>query len=186
MKEKMVSRKKEFKTFFWRVLSTHTIAYFIAGIFALFFLNYTSKFSTGILGVLMRSTDSWQVAIGPGLQIIRGAILALVLYPFKDKLLSTKCGWLKLILLIFGLSFFLTIGPVSGSFEGYIYTNFDIQTHLLGIPEALLYTGLFSGLLFLWYKKPKKIWNVLSIIAVVLILLMSFAGVMSSLGLLSA
>lgn len=182
MKEKI----KELWTFIWRVISLHTIAYFIAGIFALFFLDYTRQFSTGILAILMKPTDSVAVALGPGLQIIRGVILAVVLYPFRDKFLSVKKGWLKLAVLIFGLSYLLTIGPVAGSFEGYIYTNFDVQTHLLGIPESLLYTFIFSSLLFLWYKKPKKVWNVLSIISVILILLMSFAGVLSSLGLLSA
>lgn len=181
MKEKI----KELKTFLWRVISLHTIAYFIAGIFALVFLNYTQQFNTGILAVLMKPMDSPWVAAGPGLQLIRGFILALVLYPFKNIFLATKRGWLKLGILIMGLSFFLTIGPISGSFEGIIYTNFGLQTHLLGIPEAILYTFIFSSLLFLWYRKPKKIWNILSISSVVLIILMSIAGVLSSLGMLT-
>lgn len=43
--------------FIWRIASAHTIAYFIAGLFAITFLNYDELFNVGDLS-FMRSTDS--------------------------------------------------------------------------------------------------------------------------------
>lgn len=180
----MNSKKREILEFFWRITSIHTIAYFIAGIFALIFMNYKEQFAVGIMSVIMRPIESPWVAVGAGLQIFRGLIIALVLYPFKDVFLSSKKGWIKLWALILGLSYISTIGPTFGSFEGYIYTKVPLQYHLLGIPETLLYTFLFTFFISLWYKKPSKVWNIASIILVSLIILMSALGLLSSLGIL--
>ncbi len=133
------------------------------------------------MSVIMRPIESPWVAAGAGLQIFRGLIVALVLFPFRDVFLSSKKGWIKLWALILGLSYISTIGPTFGSFEGYIYTNVPLQYHLLGIPETLIYTFLFTILISLWYKKPSKVWNVVSIILVSLIILMSTLGLLSSL-----
>jgi hypothetical protein len=84
-----------------------------------------------------------------------------------------------------GLSFLSTIGPNSGSFEGYIYTILPIQYLLLGIPETLYYIGLFIGILAFWYKKEKKYVNVVAVILIVLILFMSFMGYLKIVGLLN-
>jgi hypothetical protein len=173
--------KNHFKTFVWRITATHTIAYFAAGIFALLVLKYNETFGVGILS-FMRPTDSSWVAAGAGLQIIRGALLALFLYPFSTIFINTKKGWVKFWLLSFGLSYLLTFSAAIGSFEGFIYTNFPMRYHLLGIPEVLLYLTLFTILMWGWYKKPKKIFNTLSVISVLLIALMSAMGALASLG----
>lgn len=179
-----LNSKKERMSFFWRIVSVHTIAYFFAGIFALMFMNYKEQFGVEIMSVIMRPIESPWVAAGAGLQIFRGLIVALVLFPFRDVFLSSKKGWIKLWALILGLSYISTIGPTFGSFEGYIYTNVPLQYHLLGIPETLIYTFLFTILISLWYKKPSKVWNVVSIILVSLIILMSTLGLLSSLSIL--
>jgi hypothetical protein len=148
-------------------------------------MEYEKQFATDSLSVIMKSIDSPWVAVGPALQIFRGFIIALVLYPFKDVFLSSKYGWLKLWLLIIGLSYLSTIGPTFGSFEGYLYTKANLSDHLLGIPEMLLYTFLFSFFVCFWYKKPGKAWTIISIIFVVLIMIMSALGALSSLGILN-
>jgi len=176
--------KKERISFFWRIASVHTIVYFFAGIFALVFMNYKEQFGAEIMSVIMRPIESPWVAAGAGLQIFRGFIIALVLFPFRAVFLSSKHGWIKLWALILGLSYISTIGPTFGSFEGYIFTNVPLQYHLLGIPEALIYTFLFTFLISLWYKKPSRIWNVFSIILVSLVILMSTLGLLSSLNIL--
>ena len=176
--------KKEFLLFNWRVTSLHMISYFIAGILAFVFMKYERQFATGNLSIIMKSTDSPWIAIAPALQIIRGFIISLVLYPFKDVFLSSKYGWLRLWLLIIGLSYFSTIGPTPGSFEGLFFTKFTMSEHLLGIPETLLYTFLFSFLLCFWYKKPSKTITINSIIFVILIIIMSTLGALSGLGIL--
>jgi hypothetical protein len=181
---KDMNERNDLPSFVWRTSSIHVVAYFVAGILALFFLKYEKQFAMGDLAAIMRPVDSPWVAIGPALQIFRGSLIALVLYPFKEVFLSSKNGWLKLWLLIIGLSYISTIGPTFGSFEGYLYTKIAPSYHLLGIPEMLLYTFLFSFLLCSWYKRPRRIWTIVSIIFVVLIMMMSALGVLASLGIL--
>jgi len=171
--------------FIWRIASSHTIAYFIAGIFAMLFMNYKEEFAGEVLSVIMRPVESPWVALGAGLQIFRGAILALIFLPFKDTLLS-KNGLLKIILLILGLSYFSTIGPGFGSFEGYLYTTIPIHYHLLGLPEALIYTFLFSFIIVFWYRNQSKVYHVVSIVLVSLIVIMSLLGWLASLGLIES
>lgn len=119
--------------------------------------------------------------MGPALQIIRGFILAIVLWFFRNTLLMSKYGFLKIALLIFGLSYISTIGPALGSFEGYIYTTFPLEYHLLGIPETIIYICLFSCLLFFWYKFNKRIFTLIAIVMIAMLLITSVLGFLQAL-----
>lgn len=176
-----MENKYNFKIFSWRITAAHTIAYFIAGIFALIFMNYGELFGKGELS-FMRSVDSPWVAAGPALQIIRGFGISLILFPFISIFLETSKGWLKFWLLNFGMSYIFTMSAAIGSFEGVIYTDFPFRYHLLGIPEIIIYTTLLSLFMWIWYKNPKKIFDILSVFFLILIVFMSFMGVISSLG----
>lgn len=167
--------------FLWRVASVHTLAYFAAGVLALAVMAYGERFSSGTMAGLMRPLDSPWVALGPALQLLRGVIIALVLYPFREIILRSHDGWIKLWLLIVGLSYISSIGPTFGSFEGYIYTKATLAEHLLGVPEMLVYTLLFSWGLCAWYRKPGKAWTVLTATGVALVALMSGLGVWAAL-----
>ncbi|MBN1998563.1 hypothetical protein JW935_13475 [candidate division KSB1 bacterium] len=173
--------ENKFGIFMWRMTAAHTVSYFIAGIFAILVLRYDQIFGVDELS-FMRPTDSPWVGAGPGLQVLRGLLLSLFLYPFRSIFFTTKRGWLKFWFLNLGLSYLLTVSAAPGSFEGIIYTNIPIKYHLIGIPEILLYITLFTFFLWGWYKKPKTIFKVLSIIFVSLILLMSLMGVLASIG----
>ena len=168
--------------FIWRIAALHTIAYFIAGIFALTFLNYSKEFGSETMSNLMLPVDHWKVAIGLGLQPLRGIIIALVLWPFREVIFSNK-GWMKLGFLILGLSYFSTIGPTIGSFDGYIFTKVPLYYHLLSLPETLLYILLFTSMLSAWYKHPSRGFNFMIAIFVGFIILMSLFGYLDSLGL---
>jgi hypothetical protein len=109
----------------------------------------------------MKPTNSPAVAAGPALQLIRGFIFSIALWPFRDIFLNTKKGWLKLWVLLKDL-----------------FTTIPIKKQIAGYLEVLPQTGLFSLIVCYWYKKPKKAWQVISIILVSLILLMSLLGVM--------
>jgi len=170
--------------FVWRIAASHVLAYFIAGIFAVYFMNYKEHYASQYMSLLMLPVDSPMVALGPSLQIFRGIIIALVLIPFKNIILNDRFGILKMAGLIFGLSFISTIGPTPGSFEGYIYTILPLQYHLLGIPETILYISLFSVFIGGWYKYNKPVINILSIIFTLLIVLMSVMGYLKAVGLL--
>lgn len=179
-----MENKKSYGSFIWRITASHMIAYFLAGLFAVLFLNYKEHYASQSLSLLMRPIDSPWVAIGPALQIIRGIIIALVLLPFRNIFLNEHFGAVKLAWLLLGLSFISTIGPAPGSFEGYIYTILPIQYHLLGIPETIIYVSLFSFFIGIWYKYNKSLFTILSIVIVLLILLMSAMGLLKAIGIL--
>jgi len=166
----------EILTFAWRVTSIHAITYFIVGILAMNIFNYKELFASENLNSFMKPIDSAMVALGPVLQIIRGLIFASVLWSFKSVFLSQKFGWFKLWLLFIGLSILSTFGPAIGSIDGMIYTTIPVSQQILFLPELIIQSFLLSFLIFYWYRKPRKAYNIISIILVVLISLMSIAG----------
>jgi len=174
--------KEEIKPFLWRIIYSHMIAYFVAGLFAVTFMNYKEHFASDTLALLMRPVDSPIVALGPIFQIIRGLIIGLVLLPLRKCFVEDKNGFLKLALLIFGLSAVSTIGPTPGSFEGIVYTILPIQYHLLGIPETIIYILLFIAILSFSYKNNKRWVSILAIVFVFIICIFSILGYLSAIG----
>ena len=172
-----MEKKQGLVKYFWQVIYAHTIAYFIAGVFAVLVMNYRDLYATEIISSFMHPVDTPIVALGPFLQIFRGILIALILLPLRKTFFEEKNGFLKLGITIFGLSLLTTIGPTIGSFEGYIYTKIPYIHQILGYPEAILYVLLFTGILSISTKyADKKIVTVLSIICVSLICLMSVTG----------
>ncbi len=166
--------------YFWRMIYAHSIAYFIAGIFALVVMNYKDLFATETLAFIMRPVSDPLVALGPALQFIRGIILALALLPFRKTIFEEKHGYWKLGALIVGLCLLSTIGPTMGSVDGYIYTIIPAAYQLMGYPEAILYNLLFIGILKLSYTYEKKAITVVSIVCMVLIEFMGIAGYLAT------
>jgi hypothetical protein len=72
--------------------------------------------------------------------------------------------------------------PAPGSFEGFIYTRLTLFEHIIGLPETLLFSLLFSLGVYFWYRKPKKIWNIVSLVLITLVVLMSTLGYLSAIG----
>jgi hypothetical protein len=172
-----MEKKQGLVKYFWQVTYAHTIAYFVAGIFALFIMNYRDLFATEIISSFMHPVDTPIVALGPVLQIFRGIILALILLPLRKTFFEEKHGLIKLGIIIIGLSLLSTIGPTMGSFEGYIYTKIPYMYQILGYPEAIIYVLLFIGILYVSIKyNHKKILTILSIVIMVLISFMSIMG----------
>lgn len=177
-----MKKENSIPVFLWRITYSHMIAYFVAGLFAVTFMNYRTHYASESLSYLMRSVESPIVALGPGLQIVRGLILGIILLPLRKTFVEDKTGFLKLALLLLGLSYLSTIGPTPGSFEGFVYTILPIQYHILGLPETILYLTLFTAILWGSYKKEKRWIFVLSIIAVTIICLLSVLGYLSATG----
>jgi hypothetical protein len=180
----LVKEKEEiimnlFRTFFWRITSAHVITYFLAGALTFYFLDYRDLFETPPFSCFMKPTNSTSVAAGPALQLIRGVIFSMALWPFRDILLKTKYGWLKLWGLLIGLSILSTTAAAPGSIEGFIYTTIPIRKQVIGYLEVIPQTMLFSLIVFYWYEKPKKAWQVISIILVLFILLVSLLGLIA-------
>jgi hypothetical protein len=176
----MEKHKMTFGTFFWRVTSSHMISYFIMGIVASILLDYQHTFETPPLSYFMRPTDSPWIAAGPILQVVRGFIFAVVLWIFKDGFLYKRNGWLKLWGLIVGLSVLSTTGPAPGSIEGMIYTKIPLIDQLKGYLEVVPQTLLFSVFLFYWYRKPNKIWNIISITLIIILVFFCTLGFLAA------
>ncbi len=172
----MTSQNKENFKFTWRVVAAHVIAYFIAGIFAMKVFNYAELFSKGAMSLIMKPTTDPIVALGPCLQIIRGLIMALVLLPVRKVFTEGKSGFLKLGLLIFGLSVLSTFAAAFGSVDGFIYTRLSFMEHIVGYPEAFLWIFLFIAILWVLYKFERKTISIVVVVLLILILLMSSAG----------
>ena len=161
----------------------HTLTYFLMGILAYNFLNYSELFATGALASFMRPTDSPWVAAGPMLQPIRGLIFALAFYPLREIFFGKKNGWLILWWVLIALGILSTFGAATGSIEGMIYTIIptSITNYLEVVPQAFL----LSAILFYWVNHPEKKWlNWVLGILFVLVLIMSALGVMAANGML--
>jgi hypothetical protein len=173
----MTERSKENFKFVWRVTAAHVIAYFIAGLFAASLFDYGNWFSSGILSSVMKPATAPIVALGgTSLQIIRGIIIASVLLPVRKVFTGENYGFLKLGLLILGLSVLSTQGPAFGSFEGLIFTKLPVMEQIKGYPEAILWISLFVGILWTFYKFEKKATDIIAIVLLTLIVLMGVAG----------
>lgn len=172
----MKNNKENFR-FLWRVSTAHVIAYFIAGIITMSIFDYEKLFSSGILACIMKPTSDPIVALGgTSLQILRGIVIALILLPLRKVFTMEKYGFLKLGILIFGLSVLSTFGPTFGSIEGFIFTKMSFIEQVSGYPEALIWIILFIGILWSFYKYEKKTINIIAILLTLLIILMGIAG----------
>lgn len=171
-------KKDSFGSFTWKVISLHMITYMIAGIIFSNLFSYEQLYKTGVLSKLMIDFSSPWIVIGPSLQLIRGFLFSLVLWPFYDFIFSRPKGWTLIWLLFIGLAILGTTGPSPGSLEGIVYTQLSLKEHLIGLPEVLLQTLAFSFLLYHWCNKPRKYFTILSVVGVLLILLMSIAGLL--------
>lgn len=178
----MENRNTSFLTFFWRITASHMITYTIMGILASTLLDYEEFFSNS---ETFRSFDSPWIPAGPVLQVFRGLVFALALWYFRDIFLSAKYGWLKLWGLLIGLAILSTTAAPPGSIEGFIYTTLSVQDHMLGYLEVVPQTGLFAILLCSWYARPKKIWNIVAAVLVILISFMSIMGVLANSGIIT-
>lgn len=131
----------------------HTVTYLIFGLTFMLISNYFEYFSThNLLKDYMRSADSPIVRLAVPIQFVRGALIGLALYPFREIIIKCKYGWLKL----FGVLWVLTgVGAVvtgPGSIEGFIYTKFGFDP-LIGLPEVTLQMLAFSYLFYRWERK---------------------------------
>ncbi len=161
--------------FTWRVSACHVVTYMVAGLLASTLLGYADWWNTEPLAH-MRPLDSPWVAAGPALQLLRGLIFAVVLFPFRQRILDQRDGWLVLWGLLVGIGILSTYGPAPGSIEGVIYTTLPLPFHVFGAPEVYGQSLAFSLCLVGWYRRPHRAWGwVLGTLAV-LSMLVSIGG----------
>ena len=141
--------KRSFWAFAGRSIVVHTLTYTLAAV-AVALLLHGDADAAVVAGDLYRGPDSpWSFA-GPFLQPIRGLLFALAIWPVWDMFVTRKTGWLRLWLLLVGVS--IIASPVAGvgSLEGFIRTDIATDVHIAVLPELLAQTLAFSVLLVLW------------------------------------
>ncbi|MFK4806257.1 hypothetical protein ACI3KX_10335 [Microbacterium sp. ZW CA_36] len=139
--------------FLVRVTLAHVVTYFAVGLVAATVFNYEELFAQPIIRDFMRPFGSVAVIVGPLLQVVRGLIIAAVLLPFRSVLVA-RLGWLWLWLLFIGVGILSTPAAAPGSLEGAVYSQLPWWYHLIGMPEMLVQTLLFSALTGLIARHP--------------------------------
>ena len=87
------------------------------------------------------------------MQPIRGLIFAIGLWPLRGFLIEKKRGWLTLWGLLITIGILSTPAASPGSIEGMLYSKIPMWYHLMGYPEILLQTLVFSIWLVWWERQ---------------------------------
>jgi hypothetical protein len=147
---------KSFLTFAFRVIIVHTLTYFIFGIIMSNVFNYGEIFKLPVIRDYMLPMDEHNIVLGPFLQPIRGLLFAIGLWPIRNLLIEKKRGWLILWGLIVTLGILSTPAAAPSSLEGIVYSKIPMWYHLMGLPEIILQTLLFSVWLVWWERQTEK------------------------------
>ncbi|MDF2519416.1 MAG: hypothetical protein K0R84_44 [Clostridia bacterium] len=134
---------------------THVFTYLVCGLIFMNLFSYGSEFATNENFSHFRQLDSPIVRAAVLFQFIRGGLFAVILYPFREKIIGSKYGWLMLFGIVWGLTCVGAVNTAPGSIEGFIYTDVDLKTHLIGMPEVFTQAISFSLLFWLWEKRAK-------------------------------
>lgn len=144
---------KMFPAFALRVVVAHTLTYFFFGILMSNVFNYGDIFRMDIIRDYMLPIDEHNVLLGPFMQPVRGLIFAIGLWPLRGILVENKRGWLILWGLLITLGILSTPAAAPGSVEGMLYSKLPMWYHLIGYPEIMLQTLVFSIWLVWWERQ---------------------------------
>ncbi|MBN2047585.1 MAG: hypothetical protein JW750_07085 [Anaerolineaceae bacterium] len=143
--------------FLIRFSLAHTATYLVVGILFMLISGYFDYFAENdLLSQVMRPADSIYVQIAPLVQLLRGALLGLALYPFAETILHSRHGWLKLAGLLWVLTGVGAVITGPGSIEGFLYTYLGFGNPLIGFPEITCQMLLFAWLFTRWMNRPGK------------------------------
>jgi hypothetical protein len=154
----MADGKVSLVTLTIKTVTVHTVTYSLVGFLAFTVLDYGRLFAQPHMKVVMRQTDDPWVMAGPLLQPVRGLLFALAFYPLRGVLFGRKDGWLVLWLELIILGILSPFGASPGSVEGMIYTIWPVRSHVIGLPEVLLQSLLFSVVLCYWVRHSEQKW----------------------------
>ncbi len=144
---------KTFLAFALKVIVAHTATYFIFGIIMSNVFDYGAIFQREIIRDYMIPMDEHNIVLGPFLQPIRGLIFAIGLWPLRGFLIEKKRGWLTLWGLLVTIGILSTPAASPGSIEGMLYSKLPMWYHLIGYPEIVLQTLVFSIWLIWWERQ---------------------------------
>ena len=147
------SQKSPAVRFVVRTTLLHAVTYLVVGIIAAIVLDYASIFEEPVVSDYMRPFGSVAVFVGPLVQVARGAIIAVVLLPFRE-VFGRRHGWLWLWGLLVGVGIVSTSAAAPSSLEGIVYSELPLWYHAIGLPEMLIQTLAFSALVAFYERNP--------------------------------
>lgn len=149
-------KNKRFYEYLKRFTLTHVVTYLLCGLLFMNLMGYETEFIQNESFSHFRPLSSPIVQAAVLFQFIRGALFAVILYPFKEKVTESKLGWLMLFGVIWGMTCIGAVNATPGSIEGFIYTEASLKTHLVGMPEVIIQAMGFSVLFYLWERKANS------------------------------
>jgi hypothetical protein len=171
-----------FLGFLGRMIVVQFLTYFFVGVLAVLsgvhIYAYYEAHPDPLVTAIQRPISSPLVMAGPLFQLLRAAVFAVALFPFRRVFLERKWGVAYLWGLFLALAIFAPAGEAPGSIEGVVYTNLPTLFHLIYLPEILVQTLAFSWLFVTWeHHKGKKLLTIPLVIVFVLILATQILGV---------
>lgn len=150
---KAQSNWKTFLAFSLKVIVAHMATYFIFGIIMSNVFDYAEIFQREIIRDYMLPMDAHNIVLGPFMQPVRGLIFAIGLWPLRGFLIEKKRGWLTLWGLLVTIGILSTPAASPGSIEGMLYSKLPMWYHMIGYPEIILQTLVFSIWLVGWERQ---------------------------------
>lgn len=151
-----MNKDKIFVNYLRRYVSVHVVVYVVVGLIFMNLMNYEELFKTNVVFSNFRPMDSPIVRATILFQILRGLMFALILYPFRERIVNSKWGWLMLFFVLYGFTCLGAINATPGSIEGFIYTKVSLRDHLNGMPEVIV-QSLGIATLFWWWERRKTV-----------------------------
>ena len=174
-----------FKSIVWKTTLVHTVTYFLIGLLALYFMDYTAVFADPEVATYMRQTDTPWVAAGPLFQVVRGLLFGWAFFLLRQVVFARRSGWLIMWLVLVIIGILSPFGAAPASIEGAIYTNLPVMTHIIGLPEVLLQAFLLAVFTHMWVNHPHWKWmSWLFGILFALVVLFSALGLLAAMGIL--
>ena len=142
---------KWLKGYTFRFTLLHLIVYLIVGSLFYEISGYEEALATMEAFALWRDLESigMVAAVFFG-QIFRGAILALLYYPFYNTYINKRHGWLLLFGLLFGLKVIPIMFVVPESL------SVMLQELTVGLPEIVAQTLVFALLFSAWERRRNR------------------------------
>ena len=150
---KFIRKNKVLLEYLRRYTTVHVLVYLVVGLVLMNFMDYKENFMTDEYFANFRPLDSPIVRAAILFQIIRGGMIGLILYPFREKIIESRTGWLKLFFVLFGLTCIGAINAPPGSIEGFIYKDVSLTAHLIGMPEIIVQSLGISFIFWVWERK---------------------------------
>lgn len=150
-----LKKHKRFYGYLKRFTLTHVVTYLVCGLLFMNLMGYEKEFIKNEYFSHFRPLDSPIVQAAVLFQFIRGGLFALILYPFREKIIESRLGWLMLFGVIWGMTCIGAVNATPGSIEGLIYTEVSLKAHLVGMPEVIFQALGFSVLFWLWERRAQ-------------------------------